>query len=45
MGGEVARQLLRAGLLDQLRIHLVPILLGDGTLLFGGERAYLIPEG
>ena len=45
MGAEVARQLLRAGLLDQLRIHLVPILLGDGTPLFDGERAELIPEG
>jgi dihydrofolate reductase len=45
MGADVARQLLRAGLIDELRIHLVPILLGDGTPLFGGERAELIPEG
>lgn len=45
LGAHVARQLLRAGLLDQLRIHIVPILLGDGTSLFDGERAELIPEG
>ena len=45
LGADVARQLLRAGLLDELRIHLVPLLLGDGTPLFAGERAELIPEG
>jgi dihydrofolate reductase len=45
LGPEVARQLLSAGLLDEVRIHLVPILLGAGTRLFDGERAELIPEG
>ena len=32
---------LRAGVVDQLRLHIVPILLGDGTRLFVGpeERA------
>jgi dihydrofolate reductase len=29
-----AQQLLKAGLLDELQIHLVPILLGDGKRLF-----------
>ena len=33
-GAEVVQQCLRAGLLDELRIHLVPILLGGGTRLF-----------
>jgi dihydrofolate reductase len=42
---DVAGQLLRAGLLDEVRIHLVPLLLGEGTPLFAGERAELIPEG
>jgi dihydrofolate reductase len=45
MGADVARQLLRGGLLDELRIHLVPLLLGGGTPLFDGERAELTPEG
>ena len=45
LGADVARQLLSAGLLDEVRIHLVPLLLGGGTPLFAGERAELIPEG
>ncbi|WP_214326186.1 dihydrofolate reductase family protein [Nonomuraea sediminis] len=45
LGADVARQLLRAGLLDEIRIHLVPVLLGAGTPLFDGEQAELIPEG
>jgi dihydrofolate reductase len=45
LGAEVARQLLTAGLLDELRIHLVPLLLGKGTPLFAGERAALAAEG
>ncbi|MFC5753504.1 dihydrofolate reductase family protein [Actinomadura rugatobispora] len=44
LGADIARQLLRAGLLDEVRIHLVPLLLGDGTPLFFGERSELIPE-
>ena len=44
LGADVARHLLRAGLLDEVRIHLVPILLGAGTRLFDGDRAELIPE-
>lgn len=44
-GADVARQLLGAGLLDEVRIHLVPLLMGEGTPLFAGERAELIPEG
>jgi len=33
-GANVAQQYLRAGLLDEIEIHLVPILLGDGIRLF-----------
>jgi len=32
-GASLAQQVLSAGLLDELQIHLVPILLGDGTRL------------
>jgi dihydrofolate reductase len=45
LGAHVAGQLLGAGLLDEVRIHLVPLVLGQGTPLFAGERAELIPEG
>jgi dihydrofolate reductase len=45
LGADVARQLLRAGLLDEVHIHLVPLLMGEGTPLFSGERAELILEG
>ena len=41
----VAGHLLTAGLLDEVRVHLVPLLLGEGTPLFAGERAELILEG
>jgi dihydrofolate reductase len=34
-GGEVAQQYLRAGLLDELQVHVVPVLLGGGARLFG----------
>jgi len=34
MGGEIARQCLTAGLLDEIDIDLVPILLGEGVPLF-----------
>jgi dihydrofolate reductase len=33
-GGDVARQYLAAGLLDELQLNVVPILLGAGTRLF-----------
>jgi dihydrofolate reductase len=45
-GANVAQQYLKAGLLDELQIHLVPILLGGGVSLFGdlgGERIELEP--
>src|SRR2546427_195672 len=33
-GAHVARQYLAAGLLDELELHVVPVLLGDGARLF-----------
>jgi dihydrofolate reductase len=33
-GADVAQQYLKAGLIDELQIHLVPTLLGDGARLF-----------
>jgi dihydrofolate reductase len=33
-GASVVQQYLKAGLLDELQIHLAPVLLGDGTSLF-----------
>jgi dihydrofolate reductase len=35
MGADLARQLLSAGLIEELDIDLVPIILGGGTTLFG----------
>ena len=40
-GSGIAQRMLKAGLLDELEIHLVPVLLGDGTRLFGDERVEL----
>jgi dihydrofolate reductase len=45
LGADVARQLLTADSLDEIRVHLVPLLLGAGTPLFDGEQAELIAEG
>ena len=35
-GGDVARQYLSAGLIDQMQLNVVPVLLGGGTRLFEG---------
>jgi dihydrofolate reductase len=34
MGSAVPQQCLRAGLLDEIQLHLVPVLLGGGVRLF-----------
>jgi dihydrofolate reductase len=34
-GAHVVQQYLAAGLLDELELHVVPLLLGDGARLFG----------
>lgn len=36
-GASLSRQCLGAGLLDEIVIHLAPVLLGGGVRLFGGE--------
>lgn len=38
MGANIARQYLKAGLVDEVRIHLAPVLLGDGVRLFERDR-------
>jgi dihydrofolate reductase len=38
-GGNVAQQYLAAGLVDELQLHVVPILLGDGIRVFGDGGA------
>jgi dihydrofolate reductase len=43
-GANVAQQYLRAGLLDEIQIHLVPLFLGEGVRLFehvGANEAQL----
>jgi dihydrofolate reductase len=35
-GGNIAQQFLRLGLIDEIVIHLVPVLFGSGTRLFEG---------
>ena len=35
-GGSAVRQYLAAGLLDELLLHIVPVMLGDGERLFDG---------
>jgi dihydrofolate reductase len=41
LGANVARQCLEAGLLDEIVVHVAPVLLGDGVRLF--ERAGAAP--
>jgi dihydrofolate reductase len=47
-GAHIIRQYLKAGLLDEVQIHLVPVLLGEGVRLFedlGTERIELRRTG
>jgi dihydrofolate reductase len=34
-GSSIAQRMVRAGLLDEMQIHVIPVLLGDGVSLFG----------
>jgi dihydrofolate reductase len=36
LGGSISRQCLNLGLVDEIQLHVVPMLLGDGISLFGG---------
>jgi dihydrofolate reductase len=36
-GASAAQQYLAAGLLDELQVHVAPLLLGDGIRLFDGQ--------
>lgn len=44
-GGELVRQALAAGLLDQLELHIAPVLLGDGQRLFGASLGLDADDG
>jgi dihydrofolate reductase len=46
LGANVARQCLEAGILDEILVHVAPVLLGDGVRLFerpGGSPVQLEP--
>lgn len=45
-GADIAQQCMAAGMVDELRLHVVPVLLGSGTRLFapGQPRAELRPR-
>lgn len=42
-GADVAQQFLKRGLIDEVSIHLVPVLFGSGTRLFEGPDSEHIP--
>ena len=47
LGATTARRCLEAGLLDEVLVHVAPVLLGDGVRLFdhpGGTRVRLAPR-
>ena len=44
-GGNVIRQFLDAGLIDDVTLSLIPIALGDGIPLFGGREHRFVLEG
>jgi dihydrofolate reductase len=41
-GANVARQTIEAGLLDEIVVHVAPVLLGDGVRLYDGPGAGLV---
>ncbi|RSM75274.1 deaminase [Amycolatopsis sp. WAC 01375] len=45
LGADVAGQLLASGLLDEVYLHLSPVVLGQGTAVFAGHLGELVPQG
>ncbi len=45
LGPSIGQQLLEAGMIDEIWLHLAPIVLGGGTRLFGGTALDLEPIG
>jgi dihydrofolate reductase len=43
-GADVIQQYLKAGLVDELQLHVVPVLLGDGVRLFENHLGPERPE-
>ncbi len=43
-GADVGRQYLAAGLLDEIRLHLVPVVLGGGVRLFAESPEQIGPQ-
>jgi len=44
LGGTIARQCLERGLVDEIQLHVVPILLGSGISLFAGLTTHITLE-
>jgi dihydrofolate reductase len=44
-GGTLLREVLRAGLLDELELHVIPVLLGDGQRLFDASLGLAADDG
>jgi dihydrofolate reductase len=44
-GGTLLRQVIKLGLLDELELHIVPVILGDGMRLLSGELGLDSREG
>lgn len=44
-GGSLLRAAIGAGLVDELELHIVPVVLGDGLRLFGADLALAPDEG
>ena len=45
LGPSVSQQLINAGLVDEIWLHIPPMLLGGGTPLFAGVDVELVPMG
>jgi dihydrofolate reductase len=44
-GGTLLRQVMKAGLLEQLELHIAPVVLGDGQRLFDASLGLADDEG